>query len=212
MATPRDRLSDSESNRIYHEEIKPVHLGGIDRSSSPTVVFVGGSPGSGKTVQVPHVAASLATTSGAAVVISVDELREHHPSWEREARRDAQAAERFNPDASRWVNNLYRDAIAERKNVVFETGFKRLQLLADTVAQFRGAGYRVEAVILAVDADRTKRAVMGRFLDAQEKGQVPRLVTAARYVEGYVGLRATVEYAETNRVVDDIRVVKRDGY
>ena len=100
MATPRDRLSNAESNRIYEQEIKPLHLGGIDRSSAPTVVFVGGSPGSGKTVLVPHVAARLASTSGAAVVLSVDELREHHPAWPTEARRDAQAAERFNPDAS----------------------------------------------------------------------------------------------------------------
>lgn len=212
MATPRDRLSNAESNRIYEQEIKPLHLGGIDRSSAPTVVFVGGSPGSGKTVLVPHVAARLASTSGAAVVLSVDELREHHPAWPTEARRDAQAAERFNPDASLWVNKLYRDAIAERKNVVFETGFKRPELLAETVRHFREAGYRIEAVILAVDADQTKRAVMGRFLDAQEKDQVPRLVTAARYEEGYAGLRRTLDEAEKKHLVDDIRLVKRDGY
>ena len=112
MAEAPDRLPTSESDRIYQQEIRPLHLGGVERSSSPTVVFVGGAPGSGKAALVPTVAARLATRSGAAVVVSVDALREHHPGWTREARRDGQAAERFNHDASRWVDRLYADAIA----------------------------------------------------------------------------------------------------
>ena len=211
MAEAPDRLPTSESDRIYHEEIRPLHLGGVDRSNSPTVVFVGGAPGSGKTALVPTVAARLAASSGAAVVVSVDELREHHPGWTREARRDGQAAERFSHDASRWVDKLYADAIAERKNVVFETGFKAPQLLSDTVAKFREAGYRAEAVILAVDADRTKRAVMGGFLDAQEKGQLPRLVTSARHDEGYSGLRTTLQSTEDHKLLDQVQIVTRDG-
>ena len=211
MAAAPDRLSRSESDRIYQEEIRPLHLGGVDRSTLPTVVFVGGSPGSGKTALVPTVAAKLAARSGVAAVVSVDELREHHPGWAREARRDGQAAERFSHDASRWVDKLYAGAIAEGKNVVFETGFKTPQLLSDTVAKFRAAGYRVEAVILAVDADRTKRAVMGRFLDAQANGQPPRLVTSARHDEGYSGLRTTLQYAEDHKLLDQVQIVTRDG-
>ena len=211
MAEAPDRLPTSESDRIYQQEIRPLHLGGVERSSSPTVVFVGGAPGSGTAALVPTVAARLATRSGAAVVVSVDALHEHHPGWTREARRDGQAAERFNHDASRWVDRLYADAIAERKNVVFETGFKAPQLLSDTVAKFRDAGYRAEAVILAVDADRTKRAVMGRFLDAQEKGQLPRLVTSARHDEGYSGLRTTLQSTEVHKLLDQVQIVTRDG-
>jgi hypothetical protein len=211
MAGPFKHLTDAESERIYREEIRPLHLGGVDRSSAPTVVLVGGAPGSGKTVTVPAVAAELAARSGTPVVLSVDELREHHPGWQREAQTDVRAAERFNPDASTWVNRLYRDAMVENKNIVLETGFKNPQLLSDTVAEFRAAGYRIEAVILAVDEQRTRRSVIGRFLDAQEKGQLPRLVTAARHQEGYEGLRSTVRKAEDSRLVDHIKIVRRDG-
>ena len=211
MAGSGDRLTEAESDRIYQEEIRPLHLGGVDRSAAPTVVLVGGAPGSGKTVIVPTVAAELASRSGTPVVLSVDELREHHPGWQREARTDIHAAERFNPDASTWVRRLYRDAIAEHKNIVLETGFKNPQLLSDTAAEFRAAGYRIEAVILAVDEQRTRRSVIGRYLDAQDKGLLPRLVTAIRHQEGYEGLRTTVQKAEANRLVDHIKIVRRDG-
>jgi predicted kinase len=211
VAGSRDRLTETASHRIYQEEIRPLHLAGVDRSAVPTLVLVGGAPGSGKTVIVPTVAAELASRSGTPVVLSVDELREHHPGWQREARRDAHAAERFNPDASAWVRQLYRDAIAEHKNVVLETGFKDPQLLTDTSGELRAAGYRIEAVILAVDEQRTRRSVIGRYLDAQDKGLLPRLVTAVRHQEAYEGLRATLQKAEANRLVDHIKIVRRDG-
>jgi len=211
VAGSDDRLTDAESDRIYQEEIRPLHLGGVDRSAAPTVVLVGGAPGSGKTVIVPTVAAELASRSGMPVVLSVDELREHHPGWQREAPTDIRAAERFNPDASTWVRRLYRDAMAEHKNIVLETGFKNPQLLSDTAAEFRAAGYRIEAVILAVDEQRTRRSVIGRYLDAQDKGLLPRMVTALRHQEGYEGLRTTVQKAEVNRLVDHIKIVRRDG-
>jgi len=211
VAGSGDCLTEAESDRIYQEEIRPLHLGGVDRSAEPTVVLVGGAPGSGKTVIVPTVAAELASRSGTPVVLSVDELREHHPGWQRDARTDIHAAERFNPDASTWVRRLYRDAIAEHKNIVLETGFKNPQLLSDTAAEFRAAGYRIEAVILAVDEQRTRRSVIGRYLDAQDKGLLPRLVTAVRHQEGYEGLRTTVQKAEANRLVDHIKIVRRDG-
>jgi cytidylate kinase len=211
MAESRDRLTAAERERIYQEEIRPLHLAVVERSTAPTVIFVGGAPGSGKTGAVPPVAAELEKRSGIPVIVSVDDLREHHPGWRRDARTDAHAAERFDVDASEWFNRLYRDAIAERANVVLVTRFKDAQLLTDTVAEFRAAGYRAEAVILAVDEQRTRRGVIGRYLHAQETGQLPRLVTATSHHEGYAGLRRTVQKAESARLVDQIRVVRRDG-
>jgi hypothetical protein len=153
----------------------------------------------------------LATRRGAAVILSADDLREHHPLWQREARADPHAAERVGPDVSRWMNRLYADAIAEKKNVVFETSFKDSQRLIDTIVKFRAAQYRVEAIILAVDEERTKRSVIGRYLEFRERGHPPPFVTAARHQEGYVGLRSTVEVAEDDRLLDQITVVGRDG-
>ena len=151
MAESRDRLTGAERERIYREEILSLHLGGVSPSTAPTVIFVGGAPGSGKTGAVPQMAAELERRSGAPVVVSVDDLREHHPFWRRDARTDAHAAERYDVDASEWFNRLYRDAIAQRLNVVLVTRFKDAALLTETVAEFRAAGFRAEAVILAVD-------------------------------------------------------------
>jgi hypothetical protein len=44
---------------------------------------------------------------------------------------------------------------------------------------------------VAADADATKRAVVGRFLEMQGRGQWPRWVTAAMHDDAYQGLRTT---------------------
>ncbi|MGA8052678.1 MAG: zeta toxin family protein [Burkholderiales bacterium] len=211
MASSKDRLSDAEIDRIYAREIRDAYLGGVERASAPTVVFVGGTPGSGKTNVMREVNAKLAASAGEGVIVSGDDMREFHPGWRREARHDAQAALRFNPDASRWVARLYRDAIAEGKNVVLETSFRSFELLKATAAAFRAAGYLVEATVVAAEADKTRRAVVGRFLDMQARGDPPRFVTAAVHDEAYRGLRATLKAVEQTGLVDRVRVVTRDG-
>jgi hypothetical protein len=203
--------SDAELHRIYATEIRPYYLDTIKPSQRPTVVFVAGAPGAGITALVPHIAARLAAATGDAVVVSVDALREHHPAWRQPARSDTHAADRFTPAANRWAATLYAEAMAQRKNVVFETTMTRAHTLQDVAATFRTAGYRVEAEVLAVDAERTKRAVIGRALAALDKGLAPRHVSAARHDEGHARLRATLQVLETKQVFDHIRIVRRDG-
>lgn len=212
MATA-DRLSEAEIDRIYTSQIRDAFLGGVERSSTPTVVFVGGTPGSGKTNAMRDVNARLASPEGpgAGVIVSGDDMREFHPGWKREAARDARASLRFNEDASRWVQRLYRDAIAQRKNVVFETSFRDLELLQSTVAQFRGAGYQVEATIVAASADRTRRALVARFLEMQARAEPPRFVIAPVHDDAYRGVRRTLQAVERIGLVDRLRVVSREG-
>jgi hypothetical protein len=211
MSGVHDRLSELESDRIYREQIRPLHLGGVDSSASPTVVLVGGAPGSGKTMIVPQVAAVLASRSGTPVVVAEGALLAHHPGWERAARSDPHAGERFNPEADRWVERLTHDARDEQRNIVLETEFANALWLDEKRREFRAAGYRIEAVILAVEEQRTRRSVIGRYLHAQDKGYIPRLVTAAHHQTTYDGLRTTLKRAEEDRLVDKLVVIRRDG-
>src|SRR5512145_629362 len=121
MALQRDRLSEAEVDRIYSRRIRPDLLDDVPRSSSPVAVLVGGQPGAGKSFALAQVRANLASTVGAAVTISGDEVREYHPYWRSHARLDAQAAERTQADAGAWYARLTNDGIAQGANLLFET-------------------------------------------------------------------------------------------
>ena len=206
-----DRLSQAESDRIYQEEIRPFYLSIVDRSTAATVVFVGGTAGSGKALFVRRVAATLAASSGAAVTVSADDMCAHHPAWQRKPEQDGQATERFDADASRWVAKLYQEAIRGRKNVVFESAFMDPESLATKVDGFSKAGYAVEAIIVAVDAEKTRRAIVGRFLKSQEKPLSLRTALTPRHNESYESLRSTLRFAEQKHLFNALSIVAHDG-
>lgn len=181
MASPRERLTEGEANRIYQEEIRPTHLRGLPPSKTPTLVLVGGPPGSGHTVLAPRLGAELASRSGMPVVFAAEDLREHHPAWIRSRQPDTEISAHVDPDTARWSQRLLTDAIAERRNVVLATEFASIEAIRALSTQFRAGNYRIEAAVLGVDEERTRRAVLGRALDAHRRGQRFVLVPAAQH-------------------------------
>ena len=111
MASQRELLSESEHDRIYTREIRPSYLESVDRSLAHTAVLVGGQPDAGKSRAMRNVNARLAATSGTAVVIAGDDLREFHPHWQAHGRNDPNAARDTQRDAGLWYQRLYREAI-----------------------------------------------------------------------------------------------------
>ena len=211
MASPRERLTEAESNRIYQEEIRPIQLGGLTASTTPTLVLVGGPPGSGHTVLAPRLGAELASRSGTPLVFAVDDLREHHPAWLGSGQPTIQTTARVDADAARWAERLLADAIAARKSVVLATDFASVQALRAITTDFRAGGYRIEAAVLGVDAARSQRGVLGRALDAHQRRQRFALVPAAQQRQAYLSLRATVQAIELEQLVHSLRIVRRDG-
>ncbi|MCU0895979.1 MAG: zeta toxin family protein [Burkholderiales bacterium] len=201
-------LVPDERERIYTHRIRAAFLGGLKPAATPTVIFVGGVPGSGKT-NVMRLENARLPTPGA--IVSGDDMREFHPGWRQAASRDVHPAARFDSAASEWVERLARDAMRERLNVVFETTFRRLETVAPLLETFRTAGYQVEATFVATPLEATRRAVVARFLDLQARGQPPRFVAPATLLEAYRSLPKTVEALERQPLVDVLRVVSRQG-
>jgi hypothetical protein len=203
-----DELSGEARERIYATLIRPAFLRGLSPAPTPTVVFVGGIPGSGKSNVMRRENARLATPGA---IVSGDDMREFHPGWRAAAPRDPHAADRFDATASEWVERLARDARHARLNVVFETTFRRVETVAPLLEAFRAAGYQLEATIVAIGMDAARRTLTARFLELQARGLPPRFVRASTLVDAYRGLPGSVETLERKGLVDVLRVVSRPG-
>lgn len=211
MALERDRLTEGEVDRIYSRSIRPDLLDDVPRSNYPTAVIVGGQPGAGKSYVLAQVRAHLASTVGIAATIAGDEVREYHPYWRSHARIDPQAAQRTQADAGAWFARLTTDGIEKKANLIFETSMRQPDAVLKLAERLRGSGYEVGAVVLAVDKDLSRQATLTRYDVARSVGDVPRFVPAALHDGAYDRLRDTVSRLESERAVDRIQLITRDG-
>lgn len=211
MALERDRLTEGEVDRIYSRSIRPDLLDDVPRSKHPTAVIVGGQPGAGKSYVLAQVRAHLASTVGIAATIAGDEVREYHPYWRSHARIDPQAAQRTQADAGAWFARLTTDGIEKKANLIFETSMRQPDAVLKLAERLRGSGYEVGAVVLAVDKDLSRQATLTRYDVARSVGDVPRFVPAALHDGAYDRLRDTVSRLESERAVDRIQLITRDG-
>lgn len=211
MAQDLFKLSNTEVERIYERSIRPDLLDDIPTSKTPTAVLVGGQPGAGKTVALAQVRAQLANTVGPAATISGDEVREYHPYWRSHARIDARAAELTQADAGLWYTRLTNDGITKGANLVFETSMRQPDAVLQLADRLHASGYRVDAVILAVERDLSRQATLTRYDVARTVGDVPRFVPGPYHDSAYDRLRTTVTRLEKENAIDQIQLITRDG-
>ncbi len=211
MALERDRLTEGEVDRIYFRRIRPDLLDDVPTSARPTAVIVGGQPGAGKSYALAQVRAHLASTVGIAATIAGDEVREYHPYWRSHARVDPQAAQRTQADAGEWFARLTTDGIERKANLIFETSMRQPEAVLKLADRLRGSGYEVGAVLLAVEKDLSRQATLTRYDVARTVGDVPRFVPAALHDGAYDRLRDTLSRLESEKAVDRIQLITRDG-
>ena len=145
-------LDVAEHRRIFLEKIVPEEFRGARLSARPTVVLMGGQPGSGKSGLLDAAEEYLSTPEARAVQIVGDDLRDYHPDYQiLLAADDRTAAAATDRDSGRWVEMAIAHALEHRYSVVIEGTMRDPQVPLNTAAKFRADGYRVEAWVMAVD-------------------------------------------------------------
>ncbi|MEU3527481.1 zeta toxin family protein [Streptomyces sp. NPDC038707] len=76
----RYRLPEAENQRIFRERIVPDLLAGRDSRETPTVVFLVGQPGAGKS-RVTEMVAALLNQHGGLADIDSDLYKPYHPAY-----------------------------------------------------------------------------------------------------------------------------------
>ncbi len=169
--TANGRLSEAHNERIFRTEILPDYLPDEIRAADhPTLIVLGGQPGSGKTALLIASQIELEQT-GNAIRIVGDDLRSYHPGFVAHQSADPVAASRFTQgDAGIWTEKLLAAATARRVHVVFETTMRTPDNVERIMTAGRSAGYRVEARALAVSPRVSWQGCHYRFEELHHAG------------------------------------------
>ncbi|KAI4866405.1 zeta toxin-domain-containing protein [Hypoxylon rubiginosum] len=226
-------LSADESEAIFERDIVPAELGALllpadqqpnDASTNsnnaaprtPLAVLLIGQTGAGKSRTAPAIKQAMEHLRGPARLAHfvADTYKTYHPAYRALlARNPALASPATAPDARRWLATAAARAAAARADVLLESAARHPADFAQLAALFRGAGYRVEAAVLAVPAALSRLGVLARFYGGlgQGGGLPVRLTPRAVHDASYAGLLEAAAFVDASDAVDQVVVVRRDG-
>ncbi len=202
-------LSDDANERVFREEIVPDELSSADTVDNPVVVLVAGQPGAGKT-KTGQAAMKQFASRGGSVWASGDSYRPYHPEYHRLLAEEPHRAVTYvRADGRKWLAKAQRYLLERRVNVVVETTLSDDQVLRDTSAEFREAGYRVEIVVLAVPAPQSRLGILARYHQQVQRFGRGRLTEMPQHDAFYVAAAVCLERLDRERLVDVVRVERR---
>ena len=201
-------VGEHEFAEVTAELIESVTDADPAKQKRPTLVFIGGQPGSGKSRTVSAREASL----GAAVVVDSDELRKLHPRI-----RDIAAADPLRMDVlsngpvPAWTRTFIDAARERRRNVIIENTFARPDAMIAEAGRFRDSGYRVvaDAIITAPAASRL--GIVDRYRRAAEAGEIARWTTENAHTTAVDNIAGTIDELLRSGAVELVNMHTRSG-
>ncbi|MEU0938977.1 zeta toxin family protein [Embleya sp. NPDC005971] len=207
------RLDGDEHRRIFREEILPDLLDGAGPPRErPTVLFIAGQPGAGKSTIEPMMMDEIGMPRDA-VRIDGDDLAAYHPRHrDFVAENDRTAASRVSPDTGPWWIDAVSRVCEERRDLVISAPLGQAEWSSEQVLTFLGEGYNVEIAFVATHPALSLAGNLDRYHTArQPDSQTPaRLVPVEVHDRVVPSVLDTAEHMQNERIVDALHVARRD--
>ena len=201
------RLSKEKLEEFYVRRIQPglaKHGRGRPPWRQPTVLFILGQPGAGKTTM--QAAAMDRLGMKKAYVLDHDELLEKHPEYAGAALDDDYSATVGHAeDAAQWRGRALHDVQERRMDVVVPYPIGNLELMRS----FQEKGYRVEVAFAAVHESQSQLGIMERFNDSRQEVGYGRWIDAAQHDQLYRDMLETADAIEAEGAADAVHVYRR---
>jgi Zeta toxin len=202
-------LSPDEGRRIFREQIVPGLLAGPEPQEEPTVVFLVGQPGAGKTRAASMLADALNKRGGFAD-LDTDLYRPYHPQYDELMRRDdTLMAAYIGPDSWAWMAQAHGYARAEKINVLRAETVQDSQAAAAHMRAYRDAGFRVEVMVIAVPAAMSNQGILNRYYEQVIDRGHGRLVVQANADRAYTRILDLADVIDGERLADEVGVFRR---
>lgn len=203
--TKPGQLSEARNERIFRTEILPDYLpDDIGNAERPTLIVLGGQPGSGKTAVLTAVHAEL-EQSDPVIRIVGDDLRSYHPDYITAQTTDPMGASRLTrSDADIWSEKLLTAATERGVDVVFETTMQGPDHVQHIITIGRGANYRIEAHVLAINARVSWQGSHYRFEEMNNADVAVALPSRLDHDAAVSGLAESLERIERGRLADRV--------
>ena len=198
---------DDEQRKKYLESVILLFTTGISpEKNTPTLLFVSGQTGCGKT----EVIKMLKKENRNQVIYTFDEIRAMHPNFAQadiELKGDTHAA--LFPDTD-WACQKLLDYCRENKlNVVKEASMRRIDDIARTARDYRDSGYNIDVRLMAVPSIDSYVGILERYADQLEKHAKARWVSRAAHDGTYDKIPETLTYLISEHLFDSITIYRR---
>lgn len=192
------------------------YLDGKPAQEKPTLLYVTGLPGAGKSTFI-NAARDKKPELKNAVHINFDDLRVYHPRYQQHVKNDpVNAAARIDTAVERMIGFLTDAAAARKVNVLLDDAAMGQDITRMVLAPFKDNGYDINAVVIAVPSIVARQSVHLRFEEnyaAAKQGQnvIPRWVNKDEQDHAPAALVETVETLEADKIARRLVVTDRQN-
>ncbi|MFG2296443.1 zeta toxin family protein [Streptomyces sp. NPDC048603] len=205
----RYRLTPAENRQIFHEEIVPELLERRVPQEKPTVVFLVGQPGSGKS-RVTRMVANVLDQQGGFVDVDSDLYKPYHPAYDAlMAQDDTLMAAYTRADGRAWMAQAEEYVRAHKLHAVVQETSQDASAVESKMLAYRRAGARVEALFMGVPQAMSNQGIISRYFEqVADRGQ-GRLTVQANADESYRGILELAEGIDDGVLADLVSVYRR---
>lgn len=205
----RYQLPPEENQRIFRGQIVPDLLAGRAEQQTPTVVFLVGQPGAGKSRVTELVAAQLNRHGGFADIDS-DLYKPYHPAYAAlMARDDTLMAAYTRADGRAWMAQAEQYVRDHRLHAIIQETSQNAPAVAAKMRAYRDTGARVEGLFMGVPQALSNQGIATRYFEQlADRGQ-GRLTVQANADESYRGILELAALVDNDALVDLASIYRR---
>uniref|UniRef100_A0AAU2JYS6 UDP-N-acetylglucosamine kinase n=1 Tax=Streptomyces sp. NBC_00049 TaxID=2903617 RepID=A0AAU2JYS6_9ACTN len=205
----RYRLPPEENREIFRERIVPHLLEQRVPQKTPTVVFLVGQPGAGKS-RVTEMVATVLDQHGGFVDVDSDLYKPYHPAYDAlMARDDTLMAAYTRADGRAWMAQAEEYVRTHRLHAIIQETSQNASAVQDKMLAYRTAGARVEALFMGVPQAMSNQGIVNRYLEQlADRGQ-GRLTVQSNADESYRGILDLADRLDDSAPVHLVSIYRR---
>lgn len=200
-------LSEQRHNQIFTSEIVPQFVDKLSPADDqPTLIFLGGQTGSGKST------ISNQYREDNFLIIDAAAYRRFHPDNDRLTKENPlTAAQLMRPDTNLWAKQLAQYAAKHKLNTVIETTFDNPESIIELAAIFSKEHYNTNLVLISAPEKTSWLATLKRFEQAYEQDPASACpVSKAQHDAQYRAIPETLREVYDKQAVSHLRIIDRD--
>ncbi|AYA17996.1 zeta toxin protein [Streptomyces alfalfae] len=205
----RYQLSSAENERIFRERIVPDLLQGRTPHETPTIVFLIGQPGAGKSRVTEMMAAQL-NRHGGFVDVDSDLYKPYHPAYaELMAQDDTLMAAYTRADGRAWMAQAEQYVRDHGLHAIIQETSQNAEAVEHKMRSYRESGARIEALFMGVPRAMSNQGIIARYFEQLADQGQGRLTVQANADESYRGILDLADRVDAGKLVDLASVYRR---
>ena len=187
-----------------------LDIGGAVPVDTPSLVILGGQPGSGKSSAIEMIEARF---EGNIFALNGDDFKELYPDYAELVKANKEQASHVVQDYSNYVvNHLKQEYSDLRYNLIIEGTMRTSEVPISTIEEFKAKGYQAEAYVVASNYYASRTGCLLRMeMDIADNGY-GRSVPIESHDAAYNNIPLTMQKLLDSGQLENITIMSRSGH